>query len=141
MQKPLIGHCLAPINNNEVIIAGGFSPKDDYDYNVNVVTYNLVTQEWYSQPWMDLKTSGPRMDSSCLGINYGPEKLIFMVGGWNNTFMKTTEYYRVDDESWYQLFVGNANLEQPALPHKIRSSGMVDVSGKVYSLGGVKCDR
>ena len=70
MPRALIGHCMAPLNYNEVVIAAGFSPETN-DYFDSIDIYEINTNTWYTKDWSKLQF-GPRIDASCYGtfINY-----------------------------------------------------------------------
>ena len=102
MPRSLIGHCFAPLNGNEVLVAGGYSPEED-DYTQKVDIYNLKTGKWYTKPWIPLIQNGPRIDSSCINFLIGSERRIVMAGGWNNTAMDVTEYLDPDLKIWVTM--------------------------------------
>ena len=60
MPRALIGHCMAPLNRNEVVIAAGYSPDLD-DYSDRMDIYDMEKAIWYTKPWSRLQQgdSGP----------------------------------------------------------------------------------
>ena len=102
LPRPLIGHCFAHLNSNEVIIAGGYSPEED-SYSKKVDILNMKTNKWTTKTWMLLNNGGPRFDASCLNILVGSKSRIVMAGGWNNTGMVVTEYFDELSQSWNMM--------------------------------------
>ena len=54
MPRALIGHCMAPLNRNEVVIAAGYSPDLD-DYSDRMDIYDIEKAIWYTKPWSRLQ--------------------------------------------------------------------------------------
>ena len=134
----LIGHCIANLNDHEILIAGGFSPRLD-DYSEDTYIYDTLTQEWRSDPWMKLK-HGPRIDAACDYINWYNETRLIMVGGWNNTALRSTEIYDRTSDQWDIMERDGTNVKYfPPLEHGIRSTALLQLNGLTVVAGGVKC--
>ena len=116
MPRALIGHCFAPLNANEVIIAGGYSPDED-SYTNKVDIYNMNTGKWLTKSWMLLENGGPRFDASCLSILVGSESRIVTAGGWNNTGMIITEYYDETSQTWQMMGKNDGELNSCLIAH------------------------
>lgn len=137
LTRPLTGHCFAPLNDNEVIVAGGYSPLED-GYVDNVEIYNKITEQWRTRVWMKLKKYGPRFDSTCLSALIGIERKLVMTGGWNNTDMFITEYFDPVLKEW--ITMGRNDVIRHAWGSRgVRSGGLVDLGQKIYHIGGVNC--
>ncbi len=138
MPLALHGHCMASINTQEVILAGGFSP-DTNDFIDTTYIYNMQTKEWKTRPWMKLK-HGPRMDAGCAAINWGSDIRVAMVGGWNNSGMASTEMFDRPSEKWEVIETNITNNDyDPPLDHKLRSAFVTELDKKPLAIGGVKC--
>ena len=142
LKRSLIGHCFASLSNHEIIVAGGYSPDLD-DFSDEVAIYDMKSSIWISKPWMALKNYGPRMDATCFNFLIGSQQSVFMVGGWNNSFMNTSEYFDRSTLAW-KLLEESKNLNESdniIFPNGIRSAAVVEVNNKFHILGGVQCYR
>ena len=102
MPRALIGHCFAVMSENELVIAGGYSPIED-DYSQNVDIYDMGRGKWYTKPWIPMIKNGPRIDSSCINFLFGTERRVVIAGGWNNTAMEVTEYLDPNLQMWVTM--------------------------------------
>ena len=140
LTRPLIGHCIASLNADEVIVAGGYSPLED-GYSKKTEIYNLVTRKWESKNWMNLR-HGPRFDAQCLGFLIGDEKKVVISGGWNSTGMAVSEYFEEETQKWNTMGTVLAEDQfEHAMTSSLRSGAMVDLDGITYMTGGVICTR
>ena len=138
LPEPLVGHCMAEYTPNEFIIAGGFSSKTQ-DYIDMIYIHNVLTETWTSKPWMAFK-HGPRMDASCLTINWANDRKIIMAGGWNNTALFVTETYDKNKERWKTVATNLSDVtNSAALDNSLRSSAIAELNKLPLLAGGVEC--
>ncbi len=134
MPMGLIGACAAPLNSQEVIVAGGFSTKLD-DYTDSILVLSLDNNEWTTKTSLRLK-SGPRIDPGCASVNLVSGKKVLVAGGWNNFASKTTEVSH--DGGYFEPVTHGLNKAKP-LPEGLRSSPLADLNDTPFLVGGVIC--
>ncbi len=138
MPMRLTGHCIAAFNDHKIVIAGGFSSKT-LDFIDDSWIYNTWTSEWYTQPWMKLK-HGPRMDAACNAVSWMNETRVLMVGGWNNTGLKTTEMFDSSNWKWAQMASDESSKWfSPPLLEARRSNVLFELNNEPLLAGGIIC--
>lgn len=138
MPKPLVGHCMAPLNANQVVFAGGYSPEDD-DYSDRVDIFDLKESSWIRKPWYYLRT-GPRFDGSCMQVRVvGNSYRVVYAGGWNNKGLKESLLFNTDTYKWEVMGTNSTGTFEDALPNKVRSGAMVQLDSIPFLVGGVVC--
>ena len=125
MPRALIGHCMAPLNRNEVVIAAGYSPDLD-DYSDRMDIYNIEKAIWYTKPWARLQ-QGPRIDASCLALTIGTTTQIIISGGWSNLGVQASELLEESTLRWNFVGENSTSGLSHALPYALRSSVFIEL--------------
>ena len=137
MPRPLIGHCIAPADTKQVVVASGYSPDLD-DYTDLVDIYNMDTGEWYTKPWAKMQF-GPRIDASCYALRFDRTVKVIVAGGWSNLGVMASEMLDVETLRWDTIGDNSTGSMVHALPYAVRSSTFIELDNKGILVAGVKC--
>ena len=129
---------MAEISRNEILIAGGFSP-DTNDYVSDTWILNTEDGTWTTRPWMALHF-GPRIDAACVSMLWNNQRIVLSAGGWNNSALHTSEMYFKGSQNWIQIGRNISNEFVQPIEEGMRSTVMVELNKKAYTVGGVICE-
>ncbi len=133
-------HCVARVSATQIVIAGGFS-SEIADYLDTAYVLDTSDNKWTTKPWTKFH-HGPRFDMACMSVNWFGKQRVVMMGGWNNTAMKSAEIFNLDQMTWdpMQVPLLDGTLQDP-MPYSLRGARMAELAKVPVVAGGVTCTK
>ena len=126
LPQKLFGHCALSINQQEVMMVGGYQGDTIWEAKSTSTTHIYHFENgWRKGPNMN----AARADLACSIFTSQSNQYVVVTGGVNDRgYLSSTELFSLVDNQW---------LSGPNLPLKLAAHSMVSLLTKVYVIGGL----
>lgn len=124
---PVYDHCVAPLDDSRLLLAGGYSPQIPYHPNTTWV-YDFDQENWFSGP--EILLSREAHGCGSFYSDYHGSQMVAIVGGYaGSQYTNSTELIRADNLE---------RLEGPWLPKKLCCMAVVTnpAGNGLWAIGG-----